>query len=359
MAKTKVCVVFGGVSSEHEVSLQSAASVIDNIPEDKYEIIKLGITRKGRWLLYPGPTSLLRSGEWETHPDCIAAFISPDRTTKGIMKYVDGEKTVTKIDVAFPVLHGKNGEDGTIQGLFSLAGIPYVGCGVLASAACMDKAVTNILLEKAGIAHTPWLFKLKEELEDMDAVAKEVESALGYPVFVKPANAGSSVGVSKAKTAEELVVAVHLALTNDNKVLFEQMVNGQEVECSVLGNEKTITGIPGEVVASSEFYDYEAKYLSGTSALHIPARITPEKLEEVKETALRAYQVMGCNGMARVDFFVEKDTGKVLLNEINTIPGFTSISMYPKMMAAAGVEYPDLLDRLIQLAFQRTGELYE
>lgn len=359
MSKLKVAVLFGGVSSEHEVSLLSAASIIENIPADRYEVIQIGITKKGRWLYYPGPVELLRSGEWETYPDCVPAFLSPDRTTKGIVK-CDGEHfSVQKIDVIFPVLHGKNGEDGTVQGLFTLAGIPYVGCGVLASAVCMDKAVTNMMLDHAGIARAEWDHLLKEELSDFDAVEKRVSEKLGYPIFVKPANAGSSVGITKARNKEELRDAVNLALANDSKVIFERTVVGQEVECAVLGNETAFASVPGEIVASNEFYDYEAKYLSGTSGLYIPAHISEEKAEELRAIALKAYRVLGCTGLSRIDFFVEEGTGRVLLNELNTLPGFTALSMYPKLMEASGKPYPELLDELIQLAFSRTEVLYE
>ena len=359
MSKVKVAVVFGGVSSEHEVSLQSATSIIENIPADKYEVIMVGITKKGRWLYYPGPVELLRSGEWETYPDCVPALLSPDRTTKGLIK-CDGDRfTVQKIDVIFPVLHGKNGEDGTIQGLFSLAGIPYVGCGVLASAVCMDKAVTNMLLDHAGIARAEWDYLHKEDLADFDAVEARMAGRLSYPIFVKPANAGSSVGITKAHNKEELKAAINLALANDSKVIFERTVTGQEVECAVLGNEAAIASVPGEIVASNDFYDYEAKYISGTSDLYIPARLSEEKMEELKAAALKAYHVLGCTGLSRVDFFVEKDTGRVLLNELNTLPGFTSISMYPKLMEASGKPYAQLLDELIDLAFSRAEVLYE
>jgi D-alanine--D-alanine ligase len=361
MAKIKVAVIFGGASSEHEVSLLSATSVIENIPTDKYEIIQIGITKKGRWLFYPGPVELIKNGKWETYADCVPAIISPDRTTKGIIKFDGKDFTTQKIDVVFPVLHGKNGEDGTIQGLFALSAIPYVGCNVISSAMCMDKAVTNTLLEYAGIAQADWDYATKTELEDFDAVEARVSAKLGYPIFVKPANAGSSVGVSKANNKEELNDSVNLALTSDRKVVFERAISGKEVECSVMGmyGEEPITSIPGEIVPSNEFYDYEAKYISGLSKEHIPARISDEDLAKVRETAAKAYTVMGCTGLARIDFFVENDTGKILLNELNTLPGFTSFSMYPKLMEATGIPYPELIDRLITMAFTRTEALYE
>ncbi|MDD3430312.1 MAG: D-alanine--D-alanine ligase [Oscillospiraceae bacterium] len=359
MAKIRVAVIFGGVSSEHDVSLLSAASVIDNIPTDKYEIIQIGITNKGRWLYYPGNTDLLRSGDWEQHADCVPAFISPDRAIHGIVKGSGANFTTQKIDVIFPVLHGKNGEDGTIQGLFELADIPYVGCDVISSANCMDKAVANTLFDAAGIARCKWDYMLRTDMKDFDAIAARIEKKLGYPIFVKPANAGSSVGISKAHNIEELRVAVQLACAHDHKIVFEEAVNGQEVECAVLGNDAPISSTPGEIVACNEFYDYEAKYLAGTSQLFIPARLSQDKLEEVKQAAVEAYKALGCSGLSRCDFFVEKDTGRVLINEINTLPGFTSISMYPKMMEHEGIAYSQLLDKLIALALEKVDNSYE
>ncbi len=361
MSKLKVAVVFGGVSSEYEVSLLSASSIIENIPEDKYEVIQIGITKKGRWMYYPGPVDLIRNGEWETYADCVPAIISPDRTTKGIVKFDGKTATIQKIDVIFPVLHGKNGEDGTIQGLFALSGIPYVGCNVLASAMCMDKAVTNTMLDHAGIARAAWDFATKTELADFDAVEQRVAAKLGYPIFVKPANAGSSVGVSKAVNKDALREAVNLALANDEKVVFERTVTGKEVEVAVMGMRDDIpfASIPGEIVPSNDFYDYEAKYVSGTSSEYIPARVEEPVLEEVRAIAAKAYSTMGCTGLTRIDFFVEKDTGAILLNELNTLPGFTAFSMYPKLMNASGIPYSELIDKLITMAFARTEALYE
>ena len=353
MAKQKVCVLFGGVSSEHEVSLMSASSVIRNIPADRYEVIPVGITKKGRWLYYPGPVANLADGSWEQYPDCVPAFISPDATDRGIVKCVDGAFTLQKVDVVFPVLHGKGGEDGTVQGLLELAGIPYVGCGVLSSALCMDKAAANLVMDAAGIDRCEWDYMTRAELPGFDAVADRLERRLGWPIFVKPANAGSSVGISKAHDRRQLLDAVHLALAHDTRIVFERFVTGQEVECAVMGNDGPQGTLPGEILASQEFYTYDDKYIAGTSRVVIPAQLSPEKLEEVRATAVRAYRTLCCTGLARVDFFVEAGTGRVLLNEINTMPGFTDISMYPKLMLHAGMSYGGLLDRLIQLAFER------
>lgn len=354
MSKQRVAIIFGGVSSEHEVSLMSATSIINNIPEDKYEVVCLGITKKGRWLYYPGDVSLLVSGKWENHPDCVPAFICPDANVHGIVKLLpDGSASTLKIDVAFPVLHGKNGEDGTIQGLFALAGIPFVGCDTASSAVCMDKVFTKTIMDQNGIPNAKWLYTTKNQMDQFDEFAQAVEEKLHYPVFVKPANAGSSVGVNKATDKESLKSAVQIALANDSKVLVEEAIVGKEIECAVLGNENPEASLPGEIVPCNEFYDYEAKYLAGTSELHIPARVDKATIEKIRETAIRAYKVWGCSGLARVDFFVRSSDGAIILNEPNTLPGFTSISMYPKLFEYCGIPYPRLIDQLIQLALER------
>ena len=259
-----------------------------------------------------------------------------------------------KLDAIFPVLHGKNGEDGTIQGLFEMSGIPYVGCGVLASAACMDKAVTNILLDSFGIdqAAFTWFYTY-DYYKDPQKVLAQIETALPqYPLFVKPANAGSSVGITKAHNHEELLKAIDVATKEDSKIVIEENIVGYEVECAVLGNEEPIASVPGQIAPAAEFYDYDAKYNNAASELFIPARISKELQEKVREIAVKAYRSIGCSGLSRVDFFVT-DEGRILLNEINTLPGFTSISMYPKLMAACGIEGADLIEKLLQSAFER------
>ena len=258
------------------------------------------------------------------------------------------------IDVVIPVLHGLWGEDGTVQGLLELAGIPYVGCGVLASAVCMDKAVANALFEANGVPHTKWLAANRWEIEsDLEGVCEGVEKKLGWPVFVKPANAGSSVGISKVNSREELKKAIDLALENDRKVVFEAFVDGQEVECAVIGSDPAVATRPGEILAGAEFYTYDDKYKNGVSQTVIPAHLPEAKLDEVKTYAAMAYTALNCEGLARCDFFVEKGTGRVLINEINTFPGFTAISMYPKLMEHEGLPVPALIDRLIELALER------
>ena len=357
MAKTKVAVLFGGVSSEHEVSRVSAAAIVDHIPAHEYDVVKIGITKRGRWLLYPGGTDEMRDGTWSESPDCVPAILSPDRLTHGMVLHHGTVFDAVKLDLVFPVLHGRNGEDGTVQGLLDLSGIPYVGCGVLSSAACMDKATTCKLLERAGIPHAAWVEATREEVADFDSLLPRLLQKLQYPIFVKPSVGGSSVGITKTHNADELRSAAALAGAHDKKILFEQGITGQEVECAVLGNKELIATLPGEIISCNEIYDYAAKYETGdASRLLIPADLPPEKLEEVRALALRAYRELGCEGLARVDSFVEKGTGRVFLNEINTLPGFTPISMYPKLLEADGISFSQLVCRLMELALQRAEE---
>ena len=354
MEKKIICVVFGGVSSEHEVSCLSVTSVVTHIPKEKYDIVMLGITKRGKWLYYSGPVEKIASGAWETDPCCCSAFLSPDPTVHGIVKLLDGKAECVRVDAVFPVLHGKGGEDGTLQGLLEMACIPYVGCGVLGSAVCMDKIIADLVMDAAGIARCEWDYMLAGDEADFDALEARVAAKLSYPIFVKPANAGSSVGITKAHDKAELKEAIALALRHDDRILFERFVDGHEVECAVIGNGRDVQStLPGEILASKEFYDYEDKYLAGNSTVAIPAHLSFEKLKEVQAAAVRAYQTLCCAGLARADFFVERKTGRVLLNEINTLPGFTDISMYPKLMMDAGLSYGELLDKLIRLAFAR------
>lgn len=347
----KVLVLFGGVSSEHDVSVTSASYVIRNIPADKYEVVMMGITKEGQWYLYTGsPDALPEDGWLRDKTNLTPAVLSPDRSHHGIL--VNGS-TVIRIDIAFPVLHGKNGEDGTMQGLLALSGIPYVGCDTLSSAMCMDKAVTNTVADYYGIAQAKWRCVQRYSFEkNPDPVLDEAIAYLGFPIFVKPANAGSSVGISKAKSREELLTAIRKAFVHDPKVVLEEGIEGHEVECAVMGNEEPVASTVGEIEPCNEFYDYDAKYFAD-SKLHIPALLDADKIEEVRAAACSAYKALGCTGLARVDFFVRKSDGAVLLNEPNTLPGFTSISMYPKLFAASGIGYSDLLDRLLTLAEER------
>ena len=358
MQSEKMCVVllFGGMSSEHEVSRVSVGNFVNNIDREKYEVLTVGITKEGRWLYTEATAAQMADGSWEELAGNMACVISPDRADHGMILFTpEGHVEKVHVDVVIPVLHGLWGEDGTVQGLLELAGIPYVGCGVLASAVCMDKAVANALFEANGVPHTRWLAADRWEIEsDLEGVCEGVEKKLGWPVFVKPANAGSSVGISKVSSRDELKKAIDLALENDRKVVFEAFVDGQEVECAVIGSDPAVATRPGEILAGAEFYTYDDKYKNGVSQVVIPAKLPEEKLDEVKTYAAMAYTALGCEGLARCDFFVEKDTGRVLINEINTLPGFTPISMYPKLMEHEGIPVPALIDRLIALALERT-----
>lgn len=350
--KTKVLVLFGGVSSEHDVSLVSASSVIKNIPADKYDIIMMGITKEGKSYIFNGNCDLLPGGKWLDDTSFLErAVISPDREHHGIIHVESGK--IERVDVVFPVLHGRNGEDGTMQGLLEISGIPFVGCHTASSAVCMDKALTNAMCDFHKIPQAKWTcFNKYDYAKSKDNLLAEAAKYLGFPIFVKPANAGSSVGISKAKSISELDEACRIAFEHDPKVVLEEGIDGKEIECAVMGNDDPIASIPGEIVPSNDFYDYEAKYITAESELHIPARISDEKLEEVRETAVRVYRALGCSGLTRVDFFVRNSDGKVLLNEPNTIPGFTSISMYPKLFDASGVSYSELIDKLIAYAME-------
>lgn len=352
MSKKKIAIIFGGCSSEHEVSCVSAASVLKNLPKDKYEPVCLGITKDGRWRLFEGSADEIADGSWERSPLNRAAFLSPDRADSGIAVAGENGFEIIKVDCVFPVLHGRNGEDGAIQGLLQLSAIPFVGCRALASAVCMDKAVTHTLLTAAGVKQANYLWFYADKYKDgAEKIKTKIAARLGYPIFVKPANAGSSVGVSKVRCEEELDAAVEKAAREDDKIVVEEAIVGQEVECAVLGNDVPKASVVGEIAASAEFYDYDDKYKSGKSQLYIPAHLSEEVMEEIRSTAARAYRMLGCSGLSRVDFFV-RNGNEVLLNELNTIPGFTSISMYPKLWEAAGVSYADLLDQLITLSFE-------
>ncbi|MDD2955279.1 MAG: D-alanine--D-alanine ligase [Oscillospiraceae bacterium] len=352
MSKQNLAVIFGGASSEYEVSLVSASSVIANVPADLYDMILIGITRDGRWFHYTGPVEQIADGTWLEKGPAVPAVISPDRSHKGILELSGSSFRVLPVDAAFAVLHGKNGEDGTIQGLFELAGIPYVGCGVAASAICMDKTIAHTLLDQAGIPTARWMRVDASSLSSFDEVERALAARLGYPMFVKPANAGSSVGVSKARDRSALRAALELASQHDSKIVVEEAIVGREVECAVMGNDQPFASVLGEIVPCNEFYDYEAKYQDDSTELYVPARLSEKESAMVRELALAAYKALGCSGMCRIDFFVRED-GSVILIEPNTIPGFTSISMYPKLMQASGVSYSQLIDRLVRLAMDR------
>lgn len=352
--KKTVLVVFGGVSSEHEISLISARGVIGNMDPQRYDIRMMGITRDGKSYLYDGPVDLLEGDRWMQHESITPAVISPSTAHHGVLKLADGRAEVVHVDVVFPVLHGKNGEDGTIQGLLDLSGIPYVGCGTAASAVCMDKELERSMADSAGIPQAKWMSLTRYDYDhDPEAILDEAPARLGYPVFVKPARAGSSVGISKAATREELRGAVDKAFREDDKIILEETVDGLEVECAVLGNEEPVASVVGRIALSGELYDFEDKYVSNTSELKIPADIDDTLSTQVREMAVKAFQAFGCTGLSRVDFFIRRGDNAVLLNEPNTLPGFTPISMYPKLFECCGVPYGELITRLIELACER------
>ncbi|NMB40337.1 MAG: D-alanine--D-alanine ligase [Firmicutes bacterium] len=352
--RLKVGVLFGGQSSEHAISLLSAAAVIAAMDQSKYEIVPIGITEDGRWLAGGDPLETLR--EKNIPGNSFFASLITDPTNPGLilLEREGPEHKFLPLDAVFPVLHGPYGEDGTVQGLLELAGIPYVGAGVLSSAVGMDKVVMKILFQHWGLPIGDFLyFKFREWNENKKALIKEIEEKLGYPCFVKPANLGSSVGISKAADKRELIAAIEKALRYDYKIIIEAFIHGREIECSVLGDAKPIASLPGEIIPGAEFYDYHAKYIDDSSRLIIPAPLKPEVQNTIKNYAIKAFLAVECSGMGRIDFFYQEQEDKVYVNEINTIPGFTKISMYPKLWKASGISYSELIDRLIEIALEK------
>ena len=349
--KKNLCVIFGGESPEHDISQKSVTSVLNNLDKDKYNIYTIGITCKGEWYLYSGDWSKIEPGLWETDTANLKkAFISPDSSQHGIVVFGD-ECEVIHIDVIFPVLHGEYGEDGTIQGLFELSHIPYVGMGVLASANGMDKTYSKLVFDAAGIPQAAWVVVNKGD--DFDKRADEIEKKLGYPCFVKPARLGSSVGIGKAHDRAELIAALNNAAGYDRRILVEEHIDGHEVECAVLGNGDVKAAVVGEIKPTVEYYDFDAKYNDNSTELVIPADLPENVSEKIREYSVRAFKALDGQGLSRVDFFVKYKDGSIVLNEINTLPGFTNISMYPKLWDVAGLGYKDLLDKLIELAEER------
>ena len=353
MNKLNVCILFGGMSPEHEVSLRSAESVLNNIDKEKYNVYPVGIAKDGDWVLFKGDDySMLPAGTWLTFEGNRRCAISPIRG-QGLLCF-EGDCVVREtIDVVFPVMHGENCEDGAMQGLLKLAGIPYVGPHVSASAVAMDKTLTKLVMDNAGIPQAAWKLVRASELKyRLDTIVELLEDTFAYPMFVKPAGTGSSVGVSKAADRDALVKALQFAGQYDEKILVEEFIRGREVEVAVMGNDNPVASICGEIDSGAEFYDYEAKYVTDTSTSYIPARISEEAQEQVRELAVKGYKAIGCQGLSRVDFFVCFDDERIVFNEINTLPGFTSISMYPKLFAASGIPYAELIDQLLQLAVE-------
>jgi D-alanine-D-alanine ligase len=354
--RLRVGVIFGGKSAEHEVSLNSAQNVMRALDKNKYEVVPIGISKEGQWLLRGDPLLALTGGQTSLPQLLTSGYQIVDDLSMG-REVIPGSHAASlpDVDVIFPVLHGPFGEDGTVQGLLELADIPYVGAGVMSSAVGMDKAAMKDLFRSHELPTPKYLvFKRHEWERTPDQVAEAVEHEIGYPCFVKPANMGSSVGVTKAHRAAELVHALSDAAQYDRKILVEYAVpDAREIECSVLGNDEPIASVPGEIVPGHEFYDYEAKYLDESSQLLIPAPIDPALAQRVRELSLKAFVALDCAGMARVDFLLSRATGELYLSEVNTIPGFTRISMYPKLWEASGISYSELIDRLIELALER------
>lgn len=350
--RLRVGVLFGGRSGEHEVSLVSAASVIKGLDPDKYEPVPIGITKDGHWLIGEGAVKMLP----EVLKGGRRVMLTADPTEAALVP-LDRGAGAQRLDVIFPVMHGTFGEDGTIQGMLDLAGLPYVGAGVLGSAIGMDKDVSKRLCQDAGIPVVPWVTVHRWRWEkEPQAVKAEIDASFEYPVFVKPATLGSSVGMSKVHNPGELAPALDLACEYGMKILVEKAMTAREIEVSVLGNHDPQASVPGEIVPHREFYDYAAKYLEEGTQLVIPADLKPAQVQKIQSIAVQAFQVLELSGMARVDFFLEKKTGKLYLNEVNTIPGFTSISMYPKLWEASGIPFRELVDKLIELAFEMHAE---
>ena len=351
MSKIKVAVLFGGQSSEHEVSCRSALTIIHNMDKERYEQLLVGITKEGRWLLTESDKQI-EDGSWVN--GSTEMILSPDTTHKGFIAMKDGKSQVVPVDVVFPVLHGLYGEDGTVQGVLELAKLPYVGCGVVASGVSMDKLFTKIVAATVGVKQAKYEAVRRSELDDIDKAVQRIEKALPYPVFIKPANAGSSCGVSKAEDREGLINGLKLAAKHDRKILVEETIVGREVECAVLGGENAEASGVGEVLPACEaaFYDYDAKYANAESKTDTHPVFPDGKEDEIRQDAVKIFKAVDGYGLARVDFFLKPD-GTVVFNEINTLPGFTSISMYPMLWGARGIDVTTLIDKLIELAFKR------
>lgn len=359
--KLRIGLVFGGRSGEHEVSLASARSVMENLDREKYDVVPIGITKEGSWLLGTEPAHLMAAEqsvgeEADDGTQTTAVTLTGDPRLRRLIPVQGGEKLHDNgaLDVIFPVLHGTYGEDGTLQGLLEMANVPYVGCGVLGAALGMDKEKMKIVFQAIGLPNVDYLVYRRNEWErSPESIMDAIEQRLGYPCFVKPVNLGSSVGINKAHDRVELAHAMQIAAEYDRKIIIEHGINCREFECAVLGNDEPIVSVVGEVVASNEFYDYNAKYLDNQSQVIIPANIPQATAEEIRRQASKAFLALDLSGLARVDFFLEKESGQVYINEVNTLPGFTEISMYPKLWEASGLPYPQLLDRLIELAIER------
>ena len=354
MKKIRLAVIFGGQSSEYAVSLHSEGSLIRKLHKERYDLLLVGITKDGKWYIYDGDVESIEHDTWLQDASTCPCVLSCSTANHGFLKLCsDGSYEEIPVDCIFPVLHGKNGEDGTIQGLFELSGIPYVGCGHMSSSICMDKEMTHIVLENAKVPCAPYLCVYEEKDMDYEAVYQEAKAKLGLPIFIKPANAGSSYGISKLDSFEGFEAALKDAFYHDGKgkVILETTIEGFEIGCAVMGNRELFAGNVDEIETSLPFFDYEGKYQMVDSHIYCPARISKELIEEARTLALRAYKALNCKGMTRVDMFKTPDD-QILINEVNTIPGFTDTSRYPTMMKEAGIAFSDLIDRLVDLAME-------
>lgn len=357
MAKINAAVIFGGTSQEHELSLASAAQVIRSAPKDKYEIIAVGITRKGRWLYFPGSPDEIADGSWESSPDCTSAILSPDPLHRGILILENGEYSTRRIDVVFPLLQGRRGADGTLQGLLDMSGIPYVGSGLLSSASCMDKSHTHMVLDDYGIRTADWQLITQRDLSNIDAKCREISEKIDFPIVVKPANSGCSAGTTVVNDLPGLIAAVKIAFSNDNKVVAEKYVSGHKLEVAVFGYESPQSSCVGEILSTDRVYDPTEVRKSTGDDLKIPAELPEDVRKNVRETAVKAFKALGCKGYARVDFFLNED-GVLYLNKIGTSPGMRLNSVYPKLMADIGTDITELVDRLLESAVENAERTY-
>lgn len=365
--KTRVALLFGGQSAEHDVSLRSGQTVMRAFDDRRYEVVSIGITRQGHWISGGDPMAALTAASPMFHlgeGEEVSALSLDEDETSALVAAAGAETSLAipsgmtqDVDVVFPALHGPMGEDGTLQGMLELAGVPYVGAGVLGSSVAMDKAMTKTVLAQAGLPQLPWRMVLRKDWErDSAAITEGIGGVIGFPCFIKPANLGSSVGISKVNSPAELPAAMELAGRHDRKIVIEQGVDAREIEMAVLGNDEPVASVAGEIVPRDGFYDYNAKYLDDSAELIVPAKIDPDLLVFLQGLAIDTFRALDLAGMARVDFFVERDTDRVYINEVNTLPGFTSISMYPMLWEASGVPLDELVDRLVQLALERHAD---
>jgi D-alanine---D-serine ligase len=353
MKKIKLAIVFGGKSSEYSISLHSVTAIINNVPIDKFDVTLIGITEDGKWLHYDGDSASVNEDTWNKNRSLSEVVLSLDGEFKGFLKLLDNNTyEKIEIDCIFPVLHGKNGEDGTIQGLCQLSGIPFVGCGMTSSAVCMDKEFTHVICEMAGVKTAPFMAAVNTKTLNLKLLYEDAYEKLALPMFIKPANGGSSLGISKIRNYDEFEKGIMEAFEYDNKVIIEAMVEGFEIGCAVIGNDELLIGEVDEIDTKNDFFDYVEKYQQSNSKIYCPARISDELRNQAKEIAKKTYKALRCSGMARIDMFLTT-SNEIFLNEVNTIPGLTDVSRYPSMLKKIGIEYKDLIVKLVDLAMEK------